>query len=164
MKRIQIAVLAVLAGVLCAGCVGLTPSAGDESPSNGTEDDLNEPIPEDTVGVFDVRAELVDRYEPGTCEGMPSPVSEEMMNRTIEQNEALTDKICENSDEEKSDREMYGLIVQFQQVQVTEQSNGVYQFTVRDANCCTTTIIEGEYNPETGTVTETESSTENQPC
>lgn len=169
MTRKTVLLLAVIGVVVTAGCVGSTTTpTPEEEPVDTPTADNSTPAPtpgENETTDFMVKQAIVAEYEPGACDGMPSIVTEEEINSTLEQKEELVDKICESTNLTESDQtKLYGIVQQHQQVQISEQSDGTYAFTVTDAECCRVTTIEGEYNPDTETFSVTNQTTETQPC
>lgn len=150
MRIRHIAILfAVIGLVVTVGCI-TTP---DQAP---TPDD-------EGVDSTDVAFALIYEYDPGTTEGMPTAYSRQTMNDTIDQHPELSERVRAEFNATTTEDTFYR-IQQTQQIQVTEQADGNYSFTVRDGNACTTTVITGTYNPTTDTIAEGDQSTETQPC
>jgi len=139
-----------------------TPTDGVHSP---TETETATETPTSDVQPYDVKKAVQQEYDPGTCFGMPGMVTEDHVNETIADNDELVESLCNDYPVTKNDsHKLYTMIQQFGQIQVTEQSNGTYNFTVRDGECCVITTIRGVYNPVTGDVTETTRTNETVPC
>jgi len=142
----------------------------EDTPSDAPGDPGTTPEPQkenatESLETFDVKAAIVDEYDPGTCFGMPTVVTEEQANATVADREALVDAICNEYDVDRNETfELYSTIQQFEQVQVTERTDGTYAFELRDGNCCTITTITGIYDPETGEISESARSSETVPC
>lgn len=115
--------------VLLAGCTG--PGTGD----SGTG-----PAPREA------RAAVIEAVDPGTCFGMPSPPSTEMMNRTVQENPDLAafiqDQYQINGSAYRRVAKTYRYIRRFRQVTLRNTSTG-YRFSVEDGDCCAITTING---------------------
>ena len=162
---ITLALLILVSG--CAGPIGTQPTEepGTETPSE-TPTVTSTPTPAPDITSFDVKVAVRNEYDPGTSFGMPSPASEQMMNKTVADNPELVDNLIAEYDgvERGDNHTLYYMIQQFHQIQVTELSNGTYEFTVKDGNSCIITTIEGVYTPSTGEIRETNVTEETVPC
>ncbi|MCJ7450446.1 MAG: hypothetical protein MUP58_01765 [Candidatus Nanohaloarchaeota archaeon QJJ-9] len=112
----------------------------------------------------DIKAELVEKYQPGTCFGMPGGVSEKMIEQTIEQNKKLSDYI-KNQYNLQDKQKIYNKIKQFQNINLN-RTGKKYDYILRDGNCCTITTYNGTATLGEGTITiqEENRSSENVPC
>ncbi|MFB6294639.1 MAG: hypothetical protein ABEI97_02675 [Candidatus Nanohaloarchaea archaeon] len=134
--------LTVAAAVLLAGCTGASPAA--------------EPLP--------ATAAVVAEYDPGTCYGMPTAVSPEMINTTLAQNPEtaafIRDRYATNSR-----FQTYSKLQQFSAVTLEETGDG-YRFTVEDGNCCSITTYTGTVRRTADgyVIEETGNSTRTVPC
>lgn len=118
---------------------------------------------EPKINETEVKHDIVNEYNPGTCFGMPGAVSEKRMNETISKHPSLV-KYISNKYSLNNTREVYRKIEQFNQVNVSQINETHMKFTIMDGNCCTIKTINGTLNTKTGEIVETNNSTRTVPC
>lgn len=108
---------------------------------------------------------LVDKYNPGTCYGMPGPVPQVAIDGMIERNPGLSVFLLQRYNL-TSDLEIYNKIKQINGVRLTTVPGGQYQFNFIDGQCCTLTAYEGEVSIIGQNITEkvTNQATKENPC
>lgn len=89
--------------------------------------------PEETN--FDLKVRVYEKYDIGTCFGMPGGVSEEMMEEEISTNSSLVTKLQEEYDVSETEQ-LYEMIQQYNQISVTETEDGTIEYEVKDGECC----------------------------
>lgn len=119
----RITVAALLVGILLAGCTGT---------GGASERDLTP---------REARAAVVETVDPGTCFGMPGPVTEETKEDALQRNPDLAAFIRERFDTAATG-ETYERLRQYQQVILHNASAG-YRFSVEDGRCCEIKTING---------------------
>lgn len=143
MKKL-IAILFVILVILISGC---TSTVGDNKIQR------------------DMKAHIVEEYDPGTCYGMPGVVSEKLMQDSVERNDELSEYIKQRYGVTKT-KEIYHKIQQFNAVSLEKNPEGNMLFEIKDGNCCTINHIDGKIKQtDSGfQTTVKETKTENVPC
>lgn len=85
---------------------------------------------------------LIDKYNPGTCFGMPGPVPQSAIDSLINSNKPLSDFVKQKYNL-SSDLDVYNKLKQFQNVQLTSLASSKYKFQFMDGQCCTMTFYQG---------------------
>ncbi len=101
----------------------------------------------DFVVTQDLQVELylIDKYKPGTCYGMPSPVPQESIDGMIVRNPDLT-QFLKNRYNLTSGLEIYNKMKQIGAINLSLISGGNYNFEFHDGQCCTQTEYQGQVN------------------
>ena len=158
--KLTLPVLVLL--IISAGCLGATDNLDDRDDIEPPVEKPNDPDENISMEKFNVKVSLLEEFRVGTNAGMPTIVSEEMIDATIEDNSQLAQQIREEFTI-SSEGELYTKVQQFNRIYV-EESGDRYEFTIRSGETCTIRTIDGTYDPETDNITVEEEETENVPC
>jgi len=114
---------------------------------------------------LEIKLYLVDKYNPGTCYGMPSPVTEESINGMIARNKSLSALVKEKY-KLKSDLEIYMKLKQIFGIQIEPVSGGKYEYDFIDGQCCSLNSYIGQIENIGGKISDTVTNqeTKNNPC
>lgn len=85
---------------------------------------------------------LIEKYNPGVCFGMPSPVPQSGIDYLINNNKPLADFVRQRY-HLSSDLEVYNKLKQFQNIQLNMIASSKYKFQFMDGQCCTLTFYQG---------------------
>lgn len=112
-----------------------------------------------------IRAYLVDKYNPGICYGMPWPIKDEDINNIITINESFA-KYIKDKYKLKSDLEIYMKMKQYLAIKLIPASGGKFQYNIIDGQCCTSKLYDGTIENLAGRITENllNQDTKNNPC
>ena len=124
--------VAILGIFLISGCVKQTPPQQTE--------ELN------------IKAYIVEKYNPGRCFGIPGPVPDELVSRTLNQNANLV-TFVKNEFGVIKDYEVYTKIDQLEGIILTKTDYG-YNFTFKDGNCCNIHTYEGKIRVDENQITD----------
>jgi hypothetical protein len=89
-----------------------------------------------------VKLFLVDRYNPGTCYGIPGPVPAVAIASMISKNLGLV-KFLRQQYSLPADFDVYSKIKQINGINLTEVAGGNYEFKFIDGQCCTLNVVGG---------------------
>jgi len=108
---------------------------------------------------------LADKYKPGVCFGLPTPVAEESIRFVVDGNIGLA-SFLKQKYKLTTDLEIYNKIKQLNDVQLTKTASGRYDFQFMDGQCCTLNFYQGwvEVSGETATDTVTNQESKTNPC
>jgi len=108
---------------------------------------------------------LIEKYNPGVCFGIPSPVPQSGIDYLINNNKTLADFVRQRY-HLASDLEVYNKLKQFQDIQLTMIASSKYKFQFMDGQCCTLTFYQGTIEVKGDQVIEIieNKETKNNPC
>lgn len=112
-----------------------------------------------------IRIHLADKYNPGTCYGMPGPVPDKMVNSLIAENKSLADFLRDRY-RLGSDLDVYEKIRQIKAIKLELIFGGKYRFNFTDGQCCFLKMYEGEVTIIGKTISDQVIKTDNEqnPC
>jgi hypothetical protein len=126
---------------------------------------VNSPQETTALNELEAKAYLVEKYEPGICFGMPSPLPPAYtIKKVISQNSDLV-KYIKAKLNLSNDYDIYEKIVQFRNITLTKSISG-YDFSLLDGGCCTITSYKGKVKIEEQKITDeiTDHTADNVPC
>lgn len=108
---------------------------------------------------------LVDKYNPGTCYGLPSPVPDAAVKGMVSNNPELA-QFVKYKYKLNSDLDIYNKIKQLNGISLSKIAGGKYQFNFTNGQCCILTAYEGEATIINQTISDsiTRQETKNNPC
>ncbi|MFA5029244.1 MAG: hypothetical protein WC518_00655 [Patescibacteria group bacterium] len=101
-----------------------------------------------------VKFYLVDKYNPGTCYGLPGPVPAEAIAGMIGRNPELAE-LVRSKYNLTADLDVYNKIKQLNGIQLEKLAGGKYQFDFTDGQCCILKAYEGEVTIVGQTISDT---------
>jgi hypothetical protein len=120
--------------------------------------------PTNKISDRQLKTNIVNNYQIGTCHGMPVIVSDEIMNDYLENNQNIS-KYINKSYNTSSLKEVYNLVMKFNQINIIDETRDTIRFSYTDGNCCTVYSYEGIYNKQTNKIINvTEISNKTIPC
>lgn len=136
-------------------------SQGDPSISAVAKNNSSDPMPDN----LEIKIYLVDKYNPGTCYGMPTPVPEEAISGMIARNQSLAN-LVRTKYKLKSNLDIYLKIKQIFGIQLAPISGGKYKYDFTDGQCCSLKYYSGEIQNIGGKILDsvTDQQTKNNPC
>ncbi len=113
---------------------------------------------------INIKIYLIDKYAPGMCFGMPGPVSDELVNRTLNQYPELV-TLVKNRYNLSKDSQIFEKIEQLNSVTLVKTDAG-YDFSFTDGGCCSINKYSGKIKIEGDQITDeiTNTSSEQVPC
>ncbi|MFA4871872.1 MAG: hypothetical protein WC610_02320 [Patescibacteria group bacterium] len=108
---------------------------------------------------------LVDKYNPGTCYGLPGPVPDVAVKGLVSNNPELA-QFVKYKYKLNSDLDIYNKIKQLNGISLSKIAGGKYQFNFTNGQCCVLTAYEGEAVIINQTISDsiTRQETKNNPC
>ncbi len=108
---------------------------------------------------------LVDKYNPGTCYGLPGPVPDVAVKGLVSNNPELA-QFVKYKYKLNSDLDIYNKIKQLNGISLSKIAGGKYQFNFTNGQCCVLTAYEGEATIINQTISDliTRQETKNNPC
>ncbi len=92
---------------------------------------------------FDILDYLSDKYDPGTCFGIPEPVTEHELKSVLQEEDKLA-LYFKNKYKLDSDIDIFLKIKKLSVIILTPSSGGKFNYEIKDGQCCSTKIIKGE--------------------
>lgn len=117
----------------------------------------------ENTDIFKLKDKLIKRFNPGTCYGMPKPITKKQQEKVIKNNKELLVyiRLKYNID---NHRKIYFKIKQFKAITLDKKRRNIYKFTIKNGKCCTITTIKGTINSETLNINLKNKTNENVPC
>jgi hypothetical protein len=94
-----------------------------------------------------IKDDIIQNREVGTCEGMPGIVSEELMRDYLEEYDDTTSYV-EETRGNLTLSEKYNIVEKFNQIRVYNKTDSRAMFSFEDGRCCVITSYEGIYSIE----------------
>ncbi|MEK7167719.1 MAG: hypothetical protein AAB791_01825 [Patescibacteria group bacterium] len=114
---------------------------------------------------LEAKLHLADKYDPGTCMGMPGFAEDAEVNSLVSKNQNLI-VFLKQKYSLKTDLDAYNKLKQISGIQFTVLGSGKYRFKFVDGDCCILTTYEGEVSVLNGYIQDAVSkkTEKNNPC
>lgn len=116
-----------------------------------------------TYSKYEVKRQVVERHNPGTCFGMPTVITRDKMESYIQSNSRLANKV-KSDFAINSKEELYKRMKQIEQVTTLEKLGSTVRYKVRDGSCCNIKTHYSTYNVDTDSFSSIKTQMKSVPC